>query len=173
MTSLPADALLLLIDVQQGGGDPAWGPRNNPACEANLARLLGAWRETGREIRASSQPSAESRELRAESESRSAPKTVIPHVRRSQLSALGSQPSVPRQRGLTTNHCVSTTTRMAGNLGFTTLLVADGCATFDRRGPDGVVRPAELVHAVALGDLHGELAEVVSTAELLAAAVRP
>src|SRR5947208_14709 len=39
--------------------------------------------------------------------------------------------------GLQTNMCVSTTARMAGNLGFTTYVVSDATATFDNTGPDG------------------------------------
>jgi nicotinamidase-related amidase len=69
--------------------------------------------------------------------------------------------------GLTTNHCVSTTARMAGNLGFATWVVSDATATFDRVGPDGVLHPAERIHQMALSDLHGEFATVVDTAALI------
>ena len=71
--------------------------------------------------------------------------------------------------GLTTNHCVSTTARMAGNLGFATWVVSDATATFDRVGPDGVKHLAEHIHAIALSDLHGEFATVVDTLAVIAA----
>ncbi len=44
---LPADATLIVIDVQAAIDDPRWGPRNNPGAEDNIARLLARWRTEG------------------------------------------------------------------------------------------------------------------------------
>jgi nicotinamidase-related amidase len=69
--------------------------------------------------------------------------------------------------GFTTNHCVNTTTRMSGNLGFQTTVVADACATFDFHDVDGSTIPAETMHRFGLVELRGEFAEVRTTDEVL------
>lgn len=184
--TLSAAAALLVIDVQQGFDESSWwGPRNNPDAEANVARLLAAWRAAGRPVvhvqhdsrmpTSPLYPGKPGNALKPEA----APLPGEPVYRKSVNSAfIGTTLETDLRKrgidtlvivGLTTNHCVSTTTRMAGNLGFDTYLVSDATATFDRTGPDGRTFPAALIHAVALGDLHGEFATVVDTAALLEA----
>ncbi|MBP0617821.1 cysteine hydrolase family protein [Jiella mangrovi] len=176
-------ATLLVIDVQNGFTDPAWGQRNNPQAEANIARLLAFWRREGRPIRhvlhasrlpeghfrmgtSGHQPKPESLPLAAEPVYRKDVNSAFIGTSLEQdLRTGGAEKLVVV--GMTTNHCVSTTVRMAGNLGFTTFVVEDATATFDRMGLDGTMRPAAEVHAAALSDLSEEFATVVNTHEIL------
>lgn len=181
---LGIDVALVLIDIQQGFDDPSWGPRNNPDAEANAARLLAAWRETGRPIvhiqHRSTEPGSTLGPGQPEMEIKAivAPRDgemVLAKTVNSAFISTGLEGWL-RERGiervvvagLTTNHCVETTTRMAGNLGFNPILAADAAATFDRVGPDGVTWPAATIHAVTLANLHGEFAEIAATREILA-----
>lgn len=185
MTPIPANAALIVIDVQQAFNDPSWGRRNNPQAEANIAALLAAWRQSGRPLfhiyHASTEPASLLRPERAgfAVKPEAAPLPGEPVIVKQVNSAFIGTDLEQRLRaagignlvmvGLTTDHCVSTSTRMAGNLGFTTSIVSDATATFERSGPDGRHYSAEQMHDTALASLNGEFAAVVTTAQTLAA----
>jgi nicotinamidase-related amidase len=181
--ALPRDAALIIIDVQKGNDDPANGRRNNPDAEVNLSRLLATWRQTHRPIihvqhlsrvphspYRPGQPGVEIKDIVR-------PQGDEPVLQKHVNNAFVGTDLEERLRtgsidtvvitGLTTDHCVSTTTRMAGDLGFRTYIVSDATATFDRVGPDGVVYRAEDVHGLSLASLHEEFATVVDTDSLL------
>jgi nicotinamidase-related amidase len=181
---------LLLIDIQEAFGDPYWGARNNPGAEENAGRLLAHWRDAGA-------PVFHVRHLSVEPQSPLNPAfgqvgfhpAVMPldgepvyekHVNsafigtdlEADLRAAGIEKLVIC--GLTTPHCVSTTTRMAANLGFGVELVHDACAAFaqnvDTSWRDGGKTDPKFIHQAALDQLHGEFAEVVGVDEVLAEA---
>jgi nicotinamidase-related amidase len=170
---------LIIIDVQKGFDDPQWGRRNNPGAEAAIARLLEAWREAKRPIfhvqHLSRNPASPLRPGQSGVEIKDivaplAGETVI--TKRVNSAFIGTDLEDRLRRagienlvlaGLCTDHCVSTTARMAANLGYSVVLPADASATFDRTGYDGKVYPAEEIHRTALASLHGEFATVVET----------
>ncbi len=173
---------LLLIDVQQAFEDPSWGSRNNPQAEGNLRRLLAAFRAAGRPVIHVKHDSTEPNStLRPERPGNALMRGMEPmgdeplfgKTVNSAFIGTGLEAHL-RSRGIEglvlggfiTNHCVSTTARMAGNLGFRTLVAADACATFEFRDAEGVI-PAETMHRIGLAELRGEFAEVVDTEEVL------
>jgi nicotinamidase-related amidase len=178
-----ANAALIVIDVQQGFLDPRWGRRNNPQAERNVAALLAAWRATGRplfHVRHGSRseqgafyPGTPGHAFKPDAQPLPG-ETVIPKDVNSAFIGTDLEARLRADGidtvvlcGLTTDHCVSTTARMAGNLGFHTFLVEDACATHERTGPDGSWFSAEQMHATAVASLNGEFATVTSTAVML------
>lgn len=180
---LPAGTVLVTVDVQKGFDQ--FKERNNPHAEANVAALHKAWRAAGRpliHVRHDSlepasvfRPGLPGNAFKPEAEP--LPGEAI--VRKSVHSAFIGTDLEGRLRGMRahtlvvlgiqTNYCVASTARMAGNLGYKTFVVGDACATFPQALLDGSKVPAQMAHDLALAELHGEFATVVSTQDVLAA----
>ncbi|MFZ6654317.1 cysteine hydrolase family protein [Undibacterium sp. TJN19] len=175
---------LILIDVQQGFDHPKWGKRNNPAAELHIASLLQHWREQDQTVihvqhqsvepdspLRADQPGCEFKALaRPLSDEVVFAKQVNSAFIGTGLEAYLQSKGISQLviAGLTTDHCVSTTTRMAGNLGFNVSLAADACATFDRPGTDGINISADDIHRIHLSSLHNEFCQVKTTSEIIA-----
>ncbi len=182
--TISANTALLLIDVQQGMDDAYWGARNNPDAERHIVALLTAWRRKKRPVihvqHMSQTPNSPLRPDQPGNifKPEAAPRNGEPVFQKTVNSAFIGTPLESHLRehridtvvvvGLTTDHCVSTTTRMAANLGFNAIVVSDGTATFERTGPDGEHHSAEQMHRLALASLNGEFATVRRTSEVLA-----
>ncbi|MEH7444083.1 cysteine hydrolase family protein [Bacillus sp. JJ1122] len=177
---------LIVIDVQKAFFDPAWGNRNNPQAEENIEKLIVHWREMERPV-IFVQHRSESKDSFFYNEkegvefmdfirplgddiviTKSVNSAFIGTDLHQILVDLKSEHVVIT--GLTTNHCVETTTRMAGNYGFNPILVSDATATFDRVGLNGEVFAAELIHAMTMANLNEEFAVISDTESVIKAA---
>jgi nicotinamidase-related amidase len=176
---------LILIDIQVGFDDPIWGARNNPNAEKIAGALLANWRQKGQSVvhiqHLSIEPGSslsgagtafKPEVTPIESEAifqKSVNSAFIGTDLEAHLRGLGI--GSVTICGLTTPHCVSTTSRMAANLGFQVTLVEDACAAFTSNAntgfDDGPALSAQDIHRTALAHLHGEFAEVLRGEALL------
>lgn len=180
---MPQQPALILIDMQEGFAEPYWGTRNNPQAEENISALLSAWRTRGWPVlHVQHLSQTEASPLHPDRPGSAIKQDFKPQTgeslfqKRVNSGFIGTNLEQElRSRkieqlvvvGLTTDHCVSTTVRMAANFGFTVRLVSDATATFDRVGPNGERYTADQMHDLALASLHNEFATVLDTAQLL------
>lgn len=176
---------LILIDVQKGLDNHSYygGNRNNPNAEENMKKLLKFWRQHGLPIfhikHNSTNPESPLYKIKAGNEIKEivSPLESEPVIEKNVNSAFIGTDLRRRlendaikhvvMMGLTTDHCVSTSVRMAGNFGFNTFLVSDATATFDKVGVDGKKYSAEVMHETALASLNNEFATVLKTVEVM------
>ncbi|MCJ1392779.1 hypothetical protein MMC18_005650 [Xylographa bjoerkii] len=198
----PPNDVLLLIDIQTGFDHPThWGSRrSNQFFERNIAKLLRGFRDAARSPIAGTRPSII--HIYHSSLDPSSPLHPSSDGINFQLYATPAQGEVVISKsvnsafidtnleemlrvlevqrlfvvGLTTDHCVSTSVRMAANLGVTDhldkdtgelvkgqiILIEDATATWERGEFDG-----ETVHEVHVASLKGEFCEVTNTGEVL------
>lgn len=172
---------LILIDIQKGFDNVAYwgGQRNNLDAENNAGELLELWRKNQLPIfhiqHCSTTPTSLLHETNKGNEFKDIVKPIDgePIIKKKVNSAfIGTnlKERLDNEKitklvivGLTTDHCVSTTTRMAGNFGFDTFLVSDATATFNKKGLYGQNFSAEIIHETALASLNGEFATLVTT----------
>jgi len=174
---------LIVIDVQKGFEEyDIKGERNNPDCEANVARLIEAWRanklpvvfvkhnsKSETSVLRPNQPGNDFKEII----------TGIPDllVTKSVNSAFYGTPDLYMWLqenqieavaicGIQTNMCCETTARMSGNLGLDTWFILDATHTFAKTF-NGVKVSAEELARVTAVNLSGEFAEILSTEEAI------
>ncbi|MHC8321956.1 cysteine hydrolase family protein [Pseudomonas sp. GB2N2] len=177
------NAALIIIDQQKGILEPRCGRRNNPQAEARILDLLGHWRLTGRPVihiqHLSRSPDSVfwPAQSGVEFQERFQPlagEQLIQKQVPDAFCATGLEAKLREAEieqlvivGVATNNSVESTARTAGNLGFEAWVVEDACFTFDKADYFGNAHSAEEVHAMSLGNLHGEYATVVNSAQIL------
>ncbi|MEH7117166.1 isochorismatase family protein [Neobacillus vireti] len=181
MLELPA---LLILDVQKGFDDPFWGERNNDDAEQNIARLQTEWRKRkgtiiytkhlsllpdsplhykhkqGTEFKEIVKPLSSEIVYTKNVNSGFIGTELETYLKDNQIHSLIIT-------GLSTQHCVSTTTRMSANLGYQTYLVEDAIAAFGITDHKGVYHNAASVQELELAMLQKEFATIVTTDDIL------
>ena len=185
MIQIPDNAVLLPIDMQQGFEDPSWPPRWNKQCDANGLAVLAAWRASNRQIMhirhdsvepgSSLRPGQLGNAFRPGFEPQAGEALITKTVN---SAFIGTDLDLRLRRleakvivtfGISTDMCVSTTVRVGANLGYRMIVVEDACDCFTLPDGQGGRIDAYDCHRAHIATLRAEFANVVTTAELVAA----
>ena len=176
---------LLLVDIQVGLDEPGYygGARNNMEAESNCRKLLDFFRENNLPRYHIQHNSTNPASPLHPSKKGNSIKTLVQpegseHLFQKNVNSAFIGTDLKERLhednireviivGLTTDHCISCTARMAENLGFKTTVVSDATAAFDTIGIDGTKYEAELIHLTALASLKGEFASIIDTETLI------
>lgn len=179
---------LLLVDTQKGVNDAFYyggenGRRNNPKAELNIRSLLRKWRKSDRQVAFTKHNSREKNSpLKLNLETGQQLGGMIPNYQDIVVSKdvnsgfIGTSLELDLRRagiqrlvvaGFFTNVCVETTVRMSGNMGFDTYLVHDSCAAMNCISHNGIDYDPEIVHNMAIANLHGEFCTAITTENAL------
>jgi len=174
---------LIIIDVQKAFDDKKWGKRNNPNAEENIKKILELWREKGWLVIYIQHVSDNPASVFHPNNEGFAIKEIVKPIegeiiikKKVNSSFIGTnleehlkenKISTVVITGLTTPHCVSTTTRMSGNLGFNTYLISDATAAFGLKDQNDRYYDAETIHNISLATLHDEFATILTTEQLI------
>jgi len=180
----PATTALIPIDMQRAFDAPPWPRRWNAGVDANGLALLAAWRAAGAPIIHVRHDSVEPGSTLTPGRPGNAfrpgfePLDGEPLVTKSVNAAfIGTDLDLRLRRlgatrlvlfGISTDMCVSTTTRVGSNLGWSIILAEDACDCFDLPDPRGGTIKGEDVHAAHVATLGVEFCEVARTADLVA-----
>ena len=185
MIQIPKTAALVVIDMQQGFDRPDMPARWNSQCDARGLAVLAAWRGSGRTVLhvrhdsiepgSNLRPGQPGNAFRPGFEPLHGEGLVTKSVNSAfigtdldlRLRRLGAEVVVAF--GLTSDMCVSTTVRMGANLGYKMMVVEDACDCFTLPDGQGGMIAAQDSHRIHMATLRAEFAEVVTTAELVAA----
>lgn len=184
-STLPANAVLLPIDMQCAFDEAPWPPRWNREADRNGLALLSAWRAVSRPIIHVRHDSVEAGStLRAGEPGNAfrpgfAPLAGEPVLGKSVNAAfIGTDLDLRLRRagietivtfGISTDMCVSTSVRVGANLGYRMIVVDDACDCFDQPDGAGDVIPAKDIHRAHVATLRAEFATVTTTAQMVAA----
>ncbi|RWR05032.1 cysteine hydrolase family protein [Siminovitchia fortis] len=183
MEPMLENPVLVMVDVQKRFEEEKWGERNNLQAEKNIERLLLIWRSKhlpiihvqhlSRDPDSSFYPGKPGVDFMEFAKPLKGEMVIQKRVNSAfigtNLEEYLKQKSLNHVVivGLTTPHCVSTTTRMSANLGFNTFLISDATAAFGMTGPDGIYYSPDEIHNISIATLHEEFASVLTTGELM------
>lgn len=183
MVEFQGNPVLVIIDVQKAWTNILPGKWNNPDAVANISKLLYKWRSSGWKVihvrHDSKKPDSPLKKgnpgfyFQDEVMPQEGETVITKHVNSAfigtNLEAILriNNAGTVVMCGFVTDHCVSTTARMSGNLGFNTVVPEDSCATYSKKWIDGTEVKAEDLHKANLASINGEFAKVVRTEELL------